>query len=61
MTKPYAGPITDHFDGTRFFVPGHTADKSQLDALKWVLGEKRADGIAPLSWIIAPHHPSVLA
>ena len=42
MTKPYDGPITDHFDGTRFFVPGHVADKSQLDALKWVLGEKRA-------------------
>ena len=26
-----------------------------------VLGEKRADGIAPVSWIIAPYHPSVLA
>jgi L-ascorbate metabolism protein UlaG (beta-lactamase superfamily) len=42
MTKPYDGPVTDHYDGKRFFVPGHIADKSQLDALKWVLGEKRA-------------------
>jgi L-ascorbate metabolism protein UlaG (beta-lactamase superfamily) len=40
--QPYAGPVTDHFDGTRFFVPGHNGDKSQLDLLKWSFGEKRA-------------------
>jgi L-ascorbate metabolism protein UlaG (beta-lactamase superfamily) len=42
MTKPYSGPITDHYDGTRFFVPGHNGDKSRTDLLKWTFGEKRA-------------------
>jgi L-ascorbate metabolism protein UlaG (beta-lactamase superfamily) len=38
----YSGPPSDHFDGTRFFTPGHIGDKSQLDLLKWSFGEKRA-------------------
>jgi L-ascorbate metabolism protein UlaG (beta-lactamase superfamily) len=42
MKKPYHGPISDHYDGTRFFVPGHNGDKSQWDVLKWALREKRA-------------------
>jgi L-ascorbate metabolism protein UlaG (beta-lactamase superfamily) len=43
MTKPHhTGPPSDHFDGTRFFVPGHTHDKSQLDLLKWSFGGGRA-------------------
>jgi hypothetical protein len=25
------------------------------------VGQRRADGIAPISWVIAPHHPSVVA
>ncbi len=39
MTKH---PLSDHFDGTRFFVPGHDGDKSRTDLLKWSFGEKRA-------------------
>ncbi|MFO1033125.1 MAG: MBL fold metallo-hydrolase [Hyphomicrobiales bacterium] len=28
MSNPYyAGPVTDHFDGTRFFVPGHEIER----------------------------------
>ena len=38
----YSGPVTDHYDGTRFFVPGHNGDKSQLDLLKWSFGGGRA-------------------
>ncbi len=40
--KHYAGPVSDHFDGERFFVPGHMGDKSRRDLLKWTFGEKRA-------------------
>lgn len=32
----YSGPVSDHFDGTRFFVPGRqVGDKGLLDVLKW--------------------------
>jgi L-ascorbate metabolism protein UlaG (beta-lactamase superfamily) len=31
----YRGPVSDHFDGTRFFYPGHPTDRSRLDLLKW--------------------------
>lgn len=55
MANPkYAGPPSDHFDGTRFFVPGHTHDKSQADLLKWSLGEKRARW--PATWLSPFHH-----
>ncbi|MGE3247619.1 MAG: MBL fold metallo-hydrolase [Beijerinckiaceae bacterium] len=38
----YSGPNTDHFDGTRFFVPGQTGEHSRLDVLKWRLQGERA-------------------
>jgi L-ascorbate metabolism protein UlaG (beta-lactamase superfamily) len=34
----YCGPVSDHFDGTRFFFPGHPTDRSRLDLLKWQFG-----------------------
>ena len=39
--NPYHnGPVTDHFDGLRFFSPGRAnfADKSRMDLLKWQFG-----------------------
>jgi hypothetical protein len=40
----YTGPVSDHFDGTRFFVPGREAsDKGLTDLLKWRFSEKPAD------------------
>ncbi|MDY8108996.1 MBL fold metallo-hydrolase [Fulvimarina sp. 2208YS6-2-32] len=44
MKNPYyAGPKTDHFDGTRFFSPGAlSTDKSVGDLLRWKLREKTA-------------------
>lgn len=37
------GPPSDHFDGTRFFNPGHPAtDRGLRDMLRWKLGEKAA-------------------
>jgi len=37
----YAGPPSDHFDGTRFFVPGFTSDKSRIDVVRF-LSNRRA-------------------
>jgi L-ascorbate metabolism protein UlaG (beta-lactamase superfamily) len=39
----YDGPVSDHFDGLRFYVPGHIRDKKPLDLLKWTFGEARAE------------------
>jgi L-ascorbate metabolism protein UlaG (beta-lactamase superfamily) len=36
------GPVSDHFDGTRFFNPGGAAPRSFLDLARW----KLADGAA---------------
>ncbi|WP_158813688.1 MBL fold metallo-hydrolase [Methylocapsa sp. S129] len=38
----YSGPISDHFDGMRFFAPGGSADRGLPDVLRWRLREKRA-------------------
>jgi L-ascorbate metabolism protein UlaG (beta-lactamase superfamily) len=40
----YDGPVTDHFDGLRFFSPGRAnfSDKSRLDLLRWQFGGGRA-------------------
>lgn len=39
----YDGPPSDHFDGARFFNPGHPdTDRSIRDLLRWKLSEKAA-------------------
>jgi len=38
----YNGPVSDHFDGERFFLAGHAKDKSQADLLRWSLFEAKA-------------------
>lgn len=38
----YCGPETDHFDGTRFFNPGGTPDKTLRDVLRWRLSSRFA-------------------
>jgi L-ascorbate metabolism protein UlaG (beta-lactamase superfamily) len=39
MTNPYySGPISDHFDGTRFFVPNQPPLGSFSNLLKWQFG-----------------------
>jgi L-ascorbate metabolism protein UlaG (beta-lactamase superfamily) len=35
----YRGPVSDHFDGTRFFNPGGTGPRGGLDLLRWQLTE----------------------
>jgi L-ascorbate metabolism protein UlaG (beta-lactamase superfamily) len=36
----YSGPVSDHFDGLKFFSPGRRnfAEKSRMDLLKWQFG-----------------------
>ena len=38
----YAGPISDHFDGTRFFIAGGGADKSRGDLLRFLTRTRSA-------------------
>jgi len=39
--KTYAGPLSDHFDGERFFDPDGVPPKSLGDVLRWQLGRGR--------------------
>ena len=43
-SNPYhSGPVTDHFDGTRFYNPGPAApDRSFRDVLRWQFAGQRA-------------------
>jgi L-ascorbate metabolism protein UlaG (beta-lactamase superfamily) len=38
----YRGPVTDHFDGVRFFTPGQPQDKGLAELLRWQLSGGRA-------------------
>lgn len=50
MTKNryYAGPVSDHFDGTRFFNAGPSTDKGLGDLLRWRFTSK------PEHWLPQP-------
>src|SRR5215217_5127058 len=37
----YEGPVSDHFDGVRFFSPGQPQDKGAVELLRWQLGGGR--------------------
>jgi L-ascorbate metabolism protein UlaG (beta-lactamase superfamily) len=37
----YDGPVSDHFDGVRFFVPGRDTDRGLLDLLRWQISGGR--------------------
>ncbi|MBL8575232.1 MAG: MBL fold metallo-hydrolase [Hyphomicrobiaceae bacterium] len=36
----YSGPVSDHFDGVRFFNPGVDTDRSFAELLRWSFGDK---------------------
>jgi L-ascorbate metabolism protein UlaG (beta-lactamase superfamily) len=38
----YSGPVSDHFDGTRFFIPGREIGKGLLDVIRWRLEAQTA-------------------
>ncbi|WP_324957481.1 MBL fold metallo-hydrolase [Oligoflexus sp.] len=35
--KGYQGPVSDHFDGQRFYLPGNPFEKNRVAVLKWML------------------------
>ncbi|MEG3088886.1 MBL fold metallo-hydrolase [Sphingomonas sp. PB4P5] len=52
----YAGALSDHFDGTRFFNPGQPAtDRTLGEVLRWKLGERPARW--PRSVPVTPARP----
>ena len=45
MPRPnryYQGPVSDHFDGRLFHLPGYTQDKSVRDRLRWMFGSNKS-------------------
>ncbi len=54
----YAGPVSGHFDGTRFHSPGQpSTDRSLRDLLRW-RREKASRAVWPKSVPIEPTVPS---
>jgi L-ascorbate metabolism protein UlaG (beta-lactamase superfamily) len=52
--KTYAGPVSDHFDGMRFFDPDGVPPKSLGDVLRWQFGPGRQRATWPV-WAPSPH------
>jgi L-ascorbate metabolism protein UlaG (beta-lactamase superfamily) len=55
-TPYHSGPVSDHFDGKRFFNPGGSQPRGFVDLLKWKLGGGQADW--PASVGIVPRMPA---
>ena len=52
--KTYAGPVSDHFDGKRFFDPDGVPPKSLADVLRWQFGRGRQRQAWP-EWAPSPY------
>jgi L-ascorbate metabolism protein UlaG (beta-lactamase superfamily) len=52
--KTYSGPVSDHFDGERFFDPDGVPPKSLRQVLRWQLGRGRKRAIWP-EWAPSSH------
>src|SRR5215472_14805607 len=40
QSRYYHGPVSDHFDGTRFFNPAGAAPRSRADLLRWMVASR---------------------
>lgn len=47
MSRYYSGPVSDHFDGTRFFNPHGPPPRGRRDLLRWVVGRRCRGARAP--------------
>jgi len=54
LMKTYSGPVSDHFDGTRFFDPDGVPPKSLAEVLRWQFGGRRQRAAWP-DWAPSPH------
>jgi L-ascorbate metabolism protein UlaG (beta-lactamase superfamily) len=52
--KTYSGPLSDHFDGERFFDPDGAPPKSLGEVLRWQFGGNRKRATWP-DWAPSPH------
>jgi L-ascorbate metabolism protein UlaG (beta-lactamase superfamily) len=52
--KTYVGPVSDHFDGDRFFDPDGVPPKDPLDILRWQFGRDRQRHEWP-EWAPSPY------
>jgi L-ascorbate metabolism protein UlaG (beta-lactamase superfamily) len=52
--KTYSGPVSDHFDGERFFDPDGVPPKSLGEVLRWQFGRDRKRAAWP-DWAPSPH------
>jgi L-ascorbate metabolism protein UlaG (beta-lactamase superfamily) len=52
--KTYAGPVSDHFDGMRFFDPDGVPPKSLHEVLRWLFSPGRQRQPWP-EWAPSPH------
>ena len=52
--KTYAGPVSDHFDGMRFFDPHGVPPRSLAEVLGWQFGPDRQRASWP-DWAPSPH------
>jgi L-ascorbate metabolism protein UlaG (beta-lactamase superfamily) len=52
--KTHDGPVSDHFDGTRFFDPEGVPPKSLAEVLRWQFGSDRQRANWP-DWVPSPH------
>ena len=50
----YAGPVSDHFDGTHFFDPDGSPPKKLSEVLRWQLGSGRQREKWP-EWVPSPY------
>jgi L-ascorbate metabolism protein UlaG (beta-lactamase superfamily) len=53
----YRGPVSDHFDGTRFFNPSGVGPRGGLDLLRWTLLETWAPWPSSLPSPLPPDRP----
>ncbi len=53
-SKTYSGPITDHFDGKRFYDPDGVPPKSLSEVLRWQFGRREKPAKWP-KWAPSPH------
>jgi L-ascorbate metabolism protein UlaG (beta-lactamase superfamily) len=61
MSRYYHGPVSDHFDGERFFDPDGVPPRGRLDLLRWQL-RRRATRAKWPAWAPSPFadHPPAL-
>ncbi len=56
MSRYYAGPVSDHFDGERFFDPRGAPPKSRRDLLRWMVDRhRRATKAGWPAWAPSPY------